>query len=178
MHVVTAFFSRKDVRVNLDMWVVDGGIRGVWKSSANGAAPIAIATRWLDALRHRDLAQLTRLARYPFEVRDTGRDARCKTQTAHGPDAIESALNCLLGSDPLHRALIDSPSSRMLGDGALPQSLAEWARPWWRQNDHSGLHGAYTMVATTEGYEFDFQILVDPAGVRVVWKRGAFESRD
>jgi hypothetical protein len=178
MRIVTAFFNRNDARVNLDMWVVDGGVRGVWKSGINGAAPIGIATRWVDALRHRDLAALTQLTRYPFEVRDTGRDARCRTRTANGPDTLESALSCLLASDQLHRALVDSPSPRMLADGALPQSLAEWARPWWRQRDHGGLQGAYAMVATTEGYEYDFQILVDRDGVRVVWKRGAFESRN
>jgi hypothetical protein len=65
----------------------------------------------------------------------------------------------------------------MLADGTLPQSLAEWTRPWWRQKDHGTLQGAYAMVATTEGHEYDFQILVDRDGVRVVWKRGSFESR-
>jgi hypothetical protein len=134
MHIVTALFNHEDVRVNLDIWVVDGGVRGVWKSAANGAgASIGIASRWMDALRNRDLAALTRLTRYPFEVRDTGRDARCKTRIAAGPATLESTLGCLLGSEPFHRALIDSPSPRVLADGAIPQSLAEWSRPWWRQ---------------------------------------------
>jgi hypothetical protein len=178
MHIVTALFNRKDAHVSLDMWVVDGGVRGVWKDAVNGAAPVGIATRWVDALRHRDLAALTQLTRYPFEVRDEGRDAHCKTQTASSPDKLESALSCLLGSDQLHRALNDSPSPQMLADGALPSSLAEWARPWWRQKDHAGLQGVYAMVATTDGYEYDFQILVDRDGVRVVWKKGSFESRN
>jgi hypothetical protein len=33
MHIVAASFSRNEVGVNLDMWVVDGGVRGVWKSA-------------------------------------------------------------------------------------------------------------------------------------------------
>jgi hypothetical protein len=177
MHIVRAFFNR-NARANLDLWVVEGGIRGVWKSGVNGAAPIGIATRWLDAVRHRDLAQVAQLSRYPFEVRDTGRDAGCKNRVASGPETLGAAVSCLFGSGLLHRALVDSPSSPVLADGAPPASLAEWARPWWREQEHGGLQSVYTMVATTEGYEFDFQILVDRDGVRAVWKSGSFESRN
>jgi hypothetical protein len=34
------------------------------------------------------------------------------------------------------------------------------------------------MVATTDGYEYDLQLLVDREGVRIVWTKGSFESRD
>ena len=177
MHVVTAFYNRNDARTSLDLWIADGGVRGVWRSGVSGAGAIGIATRWLDAVRHENLEQLAQLTRYPFEVRDTGRDAHCKKKVAYGRDTLEPAVSCLLHSDLLHRALTDSTSSRMLADGQPPTSLAEWARPWWREKDHAGLQSVYTMVATTDGYEFDFQILVDHDGVRAVWKSGSFESR-
>jgi hypothetical protein len=34
------------------------------------------------------------------------------------------------------------------------------------------------MVATADGYEYDFQLLTDDDGVRVAWKLGAFEARE
>lgn len=178
MHVVTAFYNRSDARASLDLWIADGGVRGVWRSAVNGAGAIGIATRWLDALRHQNREQLAQLTRYPFEVRDTGRDARCKKKVANGSDTLAPAVSCLLDSELLHRALTDSTSSRILADAKPPASLADWARPWWREKDHGGLQSVYTMVATTDGYEFDFQILVDHDGVRAVWKSGSFESRN
>lgn len=73
--------------------------------------------------------------------------------------------------------MTDTPAS---GFNAYEQDspLADWIEPWWREKEHRQLQRVMTMVATAEGYEYDFQMLMSRDGVRVVWKLGAFESRD
>lgn len=175
--IVTGFFDRQDARVHLDLWVIDGGVRGVWRSGVNGSAAIAIATEWLDALINRDVEHLARVTSYPFEVRDTRRDAKCGKRVAKGPDNLPATVDCLLRSDLLHRAMIDSPEPGFSAYEAS-ESLANWIQPWWRDSEHRGLQRVATMVATADGDQFDFQMLVAPDGVRTVWKAGSFESRN
>jgi hypothetical protein len=174
--LVTASFNRLDARFEFYLWVVDGGVRGVWKSGVNGAWAIKIAGEWLGAVRNRDVEQLARLTSYPLEVRDTRREARCGKRVAKGRDALAKTVDCLFKGELLHRALVESPSSGF--DASEPsESLPEWVEPWWREKEHGGLQAVGTTVSTSEGYEFDFQILVARSGVRTVWKLGSFESR-
>jgi hypothetical protein len=175
--IVTAYFDRNDTRAHFDLWVMDGGVRSVWKTGVNGAAEIATAAEWLEALRTRDIKRLGRVTSYPFELRDTRRDAKCGKRVVKGPDALAAAVECLFRSDLLHRAMVDSPSPGFTAYEAS-ESLANWIEPWWRDTEHRGLQRVATMVATAEGDEFDFQILVAPDGVRTVWKAGSFESRN
>lgn len=177
MKIVTGHYNRSDAQATLDLWVADGGVRGVWKSGLDGSAEIAIATEWLDALRNRDIERLGRVTSYPLEIRDTQRDATCGKRMIESADILATSIDCLMKSDLLHRALVDSPASGFTAHRPS-QSLANWVEPWWRESEHQGLQRVWTMVATTEGYEFDFQMLVAPEGVRVVWKLGSFESRD
>jgi hypothetical protein len=60
----------------------------------------------------------------------------------------------------------------------LDSPPANWIERWWRPSEHEGLHRVMTMVATSDGYEYDFQLLTDDNGVRVVWKLGAYEARE
>jgi hypothetical protein len=175
--IVVGFFHRDDARAHFDLWVSEGGVRGVWKSGVNGSAAVMIATEWIQALGNRDLEQLARVTGYPFEVRDIGRDAQCGKRVAKDRDALGVAVECLFRSERLHQALLNSPASRLLADEP-PKSLPDWSRPWWRQSEHAGLQNLFTVVATAEGDAFDFQILVSRDGVRALWKLGSFESRN
>lgn len=175
--IVTGFFDRNDARAQFDLWVMAGGVRGIWKTGVNGSAEIATATEWLEALRTRDIERLGRVTSYPFEVRDTRRAAKCGKRVASGPSTLAAAVDCLFRSDLLHRAMADSPSPGFTAyEASAP--LANWIEPWWRDTEHRGLQRVATMVATVEGDEFDFQILVARDGVRTVWKAGSFESRN
>lgn len=177
MRIVTAFFDRRDARAQLDLWVVDGGVRGVWKSGVNGSREIQLATEWLSAVKKRDVERLAKVTSYPFEVRDTRRDAACGKRTAKSRDTLPAAVDCLFQSELLHRALVDSPSTRLLANEPT-DSLPEWIEPWWREKEHRGLLRVFALVATNEGHEFDLQMLIARDGVRVVWKLGSLESRD
>lgn len=136
-----------------------------------------MATEWVDAVRACDLERLARVTDYPFELRDTGRDASCGRRLVMGRDHLGKAVDCLFRSEQLHRAMTDS---RVSGFEAYDRDspLANWIEPWWREDEHKPLQRVMTMVATVEGYEYDFQMLMSREGVRVVWKLGAFESRD
>ena len=128
--IVTAALRRNDTRVELDLSIVDGGVRGVWKSGMEASWAIKMATERVDAVRARDLERLARMTAYPFELRDTGRDASC--------------------------GMTDTPVSGFNGyDRDSP--VANWIEPWWRENEHRPLQRVMTVVATVEGYEYDFQ---------------------
>jgi hypothetical protein len=177
LQIVIGFFNREDARFNFDLSVEGQGVRAVWKSGVNGTREIKIAREWLDALQARDIGRLSQLTAYPFEVRDKRREALCGKRSAKGPDTLATAVDCLFRGDLLHRALVDSPSPGMTAEEPS-DSLPNWIAPWWREEDHRGLQRVSTMVATVDGYEFDFQMLVARDGVRAVWKLGSFESRN
>jgi hypothetical protein len=177
VEVLTGYFGRQDARLSIDLWVGDGGFRAAWKSGLNGSREVQVAGEWLAALRDRDLERLGRLTSYPFEVRDQRREALCGKRAAKTRDDLKAAVDCLFRGKLLHRALVDSPSPGFTADEPS-DSLPDWTEPWWREQDHAGLARVSTMVATVEGYEFDFQMLLErDGGVRVVWKLGGFESR-
>jgi hypothetical protein len=175
--IVTAEFSRNDSRAEFDLSIVDGGVRGVWKSGVDGSWAIKLATDWIEAVRTRDLERLARVTAYPFELRDSGRDAGCGRRLVKARADLAKAVDCLFRSDQLHRAMTDTAASGFVAYEA-DSPLANWIEPWWRENEHNGLQRVMTMVATTEGYEYDFQLLMGRDGIRVAWKLGAFEARD
>jgi hypothetical protein len=177
LQIVTGFFNRQDARFNLDLSVEGQGVRAVWKSGADGTREIKVAREWLDALQARDIARLSQVTAYPFEVRDKRREALCGKRSAKGRDTLATAVDCLFRGELLHRALVDSPSPGFIADEPS-DSLPNWVGPWWREAEHRGLQRVWTMVATVEGYEFDLQMLVARDGVRAVWKLGSFESRN
>lgn len=175
-HLVTASFAADDARAELALSIVDGGVRGVWKRGTARSPLVQLAEAWVEALRGRDLAGLARVTVYPFELRDTGRDATCRQQRANDREALARAVDCLFRSERLQRALIDTPSSGFdpLQPGAEPPS---WSQGW-RKAEHEALRSVTTMVATRDGYEYDLELLMAPEGVRAVWKLGSWEARD
>jgi hypothetical protein len=174
--LTVASFNREDARFEIYLRVVDGGVRGVWKSGVSGAWAIKLAVEWLDALRNRDIKRMAQVTNYPLELCDTRREALCGKRVAKDSDALAKTVECLFKGELLHRALVESPASGFSAS-APSESPPNWVEPWWREKEHRALQRVGTMVSTAEGYEFDFQILVAREGVRTVWKLGSFESR-
>lgn len=136
-----------------------------------------MATEWTDAVRHRSLERLAKVTSYPFELRDAGRDATCDRRVATNQEELARAVDCLFASPRLQLAMTDTPASGFIALEA-DSPLANWIEPWWRPSEHGVLRRVMTMVATADGYEYDFQLLTDDDGVRVAWKLGAFEARE
>lgn len=96
--IVTASLRRNDSRAELELSMVDGGVRGVWRSGVGAPWAVKLATEWVEAVRARDLDQLARLTAYPFELRDTGRDASCGRRLVKGREGLPSAVDCCFGA--------------------------------------------------------------------------------
>jgi hypothetical protein len=175
-HLVTASFAADDARAELALSIVGGAVRGVWKRGTARSPLVQLAVDWVEALRAHDLERLARVTVYPFELRDTGRDATCHQRRAGNREDLARVVDCLFQSERLQRALIDTPASGFnpRPPGAEPPS---WSEPW-RKAEHAGLRSVTTMVATRDGYEYDLELLIAPQGVRAVWKLGSWEARD
>jgi hypothetical protein len=180
--LVTAVVHSAEARLDVVLWIEDGGVRGVWKAGPAGTREIAMATEWLEALEHRDLERLARVTSYPFELRDTGgSEATCgKGRAAQTREQLGKAVECLFRGKFLHQALVDG-APRRPEKQATSAPYSSWAEPWWRPRDHEPLHSVTAFAATREGlYDrtFEMQLLEDDAGVRVFWKIGSRESND
>jgi hypothetical protein len=171
---ILSYYDRTDAWLSLILWVDARGVRAVWKTGTDVRAEVALADRWRSALRERNIDELTRLASYPFELRDEGLNAHCKKgKTAKGPEQMGVALQCLLSDKVFNEALHDSPESELEPErrttripGAFPH--------WYRKKDHEGLWPIWTLTGTNAGYEFDLTWLIAKDGVRAFWKRGSF----
>jgi hypothetical protein len=174
--LVTAYFERGDATVELDLVVADDGIRALWKTDGLDATVEAqLAAEWLSALRSGNVESLSRVTRYPFEVRDRGRGSTCGTRTAAGSDALGRTVQCLTANKVLLEAMRDSPGSPPVVYRSADQ-LPDWAHGWWEKQSNPAVKIVTYLVATNAGYEFDLLLLVDKAGVHALWKSGSFES--
>lgn len=174
--LVNAFIKRDDAQLDVYLWVAQGKVQAVWTDLRDGTAAASIAQRWLDALRKRDLDALAQVTTYPFEVRDSGREALCRSSSARAPEELHAAVRCLLNSAELHRAFETRlPSVRAsLDDNPVPN----WAEQWWNRAVHGGLSRTSAALSTPEGASFDIILMVGADGVRAVWKYGTLEARD
>jgi hypothetical protein len=171
---ILSYYGRTEAWLSLILWADSRGVRAVWKKGTDVRAEVATAEKWRAALRNRDVEGLTRLASYPFELRDQGLNAHCrKGQTAQGPDEMPTALRCLLSDKVLQRALRDSPDSTFEPERREPRVPGAFP-DWWRKKDHEGLWPVWTLTGTKAGYEFDLTLLIAKDGVRACWKRGSF----
>jgi hypothetical protein len=171
---ILSYYDRSDAWLSLILWVDSRGVRAVWKTGTDVRAEVAVAGKWRVALRNRDVEALTRLASYPFELRDEGLNAHCKKgQTAKRPEEMPGALRCVLGDKVLSRALHDSPDSTFEAERREPRVPGAFP-DWWRKKDHEGLWPVWTLTGTKAGYEFDLTLLIAKDGVRAFWKRGSF----
>jgi hypothetical protein len=134
--------------------------------------PVAVATRWLDALRDEDQNALASYTRYPFELHD---DAdKCTAQaTASSSEQLGGVLNCFWADPGLMDVLRKHDTSAV--EPLLGVHLAEWAQRWHVTPP--------PMMQIITGYfgrqdaRVSVDLLIDDGGVRAAWKSGLNGSR-
>ncbi len=146
-----------------------GGATAGDASATKGPGTIKAATAWIDALRRGDVTALASLSRYPFELRDTGKEGHCpKRQEVAEPQKMPAAVRCLVTDDVLGAALQDNPEPVV--DELPAANLPAWAVPW-RAEVSEGVH-AVAVPIDAAGCTFDIVLLVADDGVRAFWKSG------
>jgi hypothetical protein len=173
--LVNAFFKRSEMQLDIDLWVNQGAVQELWTHVVDGTSQVKLARTWLEGLKKRDLSTIASVTSYPFEVRDSGREAVCGNRTAADREALESAVRCLFDNHELIQALDRPPFVEAAGEGA---SMPNWAERWWEPRKHQGLSKVSAGVSNPLGYSFDMILMVAPDGVRAFWKWGSLESRD
>jgi hypothetical protein len=107
-----SYYDRNDATLTLLLLIGKDGVHGVWKTGTDATKEVAIAEQWRAALRDGDVAALTRLASYPFELRDAGLNSHCrKGRTAKTPEQMPTVLSCFTTDKVLRQALHGSPDS-------------------------------------------------------------------
>jgi hypothetical protein len=174
--LVNAFIKRSDMQLDVDLWINHDGVQALWTNIVDGTSQVKLARSWLEALKKRDLRALAEVTSYPFEIRDSGREAGCGKRTAVNQAALASAVKCLFKNDELMQALaLRAPFVEAAGEDA---SIPNWAEGWWQVNEHQGLSEVFAGVSNPLSYSFDIILMVAPNGVRAFWKLGSLESRD
>ena len=174
--LVNVFIKRADIQVEMDLWVTRGAVQALWTNLEDGSSAVSIARRWLDALQKRDLGALAQVTSYPFEVRDTGREAVCGKRVAATPEAFESAVQCLFRNDELIKALESGPP--FVEAAGEDYSIPNWAEHWWHASKYGGLKKISAGTFNPVSFSFDLILMTAPEGVRTFWKLGSLESRD
>lgn len=173
---VNAFIKRRDLRLDMDLWVKQGAVQALWTHVEDGTSEAETAAAWLEALKRRDLIALAKVTGYPFEARDAGREAACGKRTAANRAALESAVRCLFDNDELLRALqARAPLVEAAGEDAL---MPNWVEGWWQASEHQRLRKVSAGVSNPLSYSFDMILMVAPDGVRAFWMLGSLEARD
>jgi hypothetical protein len=174
--LVNAFIKRSDGQADIDLWLIGGAVRALWTHVEDVTSAVHVAGRWLDALKRHDMAALTRVTSFGFEVRDTGQGAQCGKRVAAKPEQLEAAVRCLLNDRELQSSLdAKKPIVEAAGES---ESVPSWAERWWTSKMHSGLQQTFTTVTNPGGLSFDLILMTAPSGVRAVWKLGSNESRN
>lgn len=129
---------------------------------------IALATKWLDALRRKDVAAMIEVTSYPFVLHDTQNQGTCKDrQLASRPNQVATTVKCLLTNDWPDRALERNPKAFF---GVLSY-VPDWGKAWSMEMSSDLL--PLDALADAPGCEFNFVFLVAKNGVRAVWKAGS-----
>jgi hypothetical protein len=143
---------------------------GLEAPAPNAASARDIATAWLDAFRRRDVAALSAVTGYPFELRDTGTAGRPETRefrrTAAAPEQMPEVLASWLSDDVLDRTMKASQTGQV-------QELAQisyWAKRWGSEVPPD-TRPSEAYVSTNDA-AFTFLFLVEGGRVRAVWKTG------
>jgi hypothetical protein len=173
--LVNAFIKRSDMQLDIDLWIKDGLVQALWTHFVDGTSQVELARGWLKALERRDLPALAEVTSYPFEVRDSGREAVCGERNASNRAGLAGAVQCLFDNRELVQALESRAPFVEAGEAA---SIPNWAERWWQASKHQGLSKVSAGVSNPSSYSFDMILLVGPDGVRAFWKSGSLESRD
>lgn len=171
---LTAFFRHDDAAFSFIFLVAKDGVRAVWKTGFDATTEVQLATQWLDALRRHDVASLERLTSYPFELRDTEREAHCGSRSAAASRDLPGVIDCLFKDALFNRAL----KANSVVKAAHAKDFVPGFFEGWRRKEHADLWPTQVLFGTDAGDEFDLTLLVAKNGVRVVWKRGSFSPPD
>jgi hypothetical protein len=174
--LVNAFIKRSDMQLDMDLWINQGAVQAFWTHGVDSTSQVELATRWLEALKRKDLAVLAQVTSYPFEVRDAGREAVCGKRAAANRAGLDPAVKCLFDNAELIQALESrAPFIEAAGEDA---PIPNWAERWWQPSKHRGLSKVSAGVSNPVSYSFDMILMVAPDGVRAFWKLGSLEARD
>lgn len=136
------------------------------------ATPVEVATQLFAALRRADSAALTALARFPFQLRDTGSEGECKSGTADTPEQMPGLVQCLVSDTLLLGDLKEHP--QLLTEEVGRKDLPPWTKKW-RKEIQSGQTLVHVMVPGN-GNTFHFIVLVEADAARALWKETTFEG--
>jgi hypothetical protein len=142
------------------------------EQDAGPSTLVQLATRWVDALRDKNVEALTKLSQYPFDLRDTRKDGACVNKTVRGPGDMPSAVDCLLVNWVLNDELKANPTPTT--KVVSPKELPSWARRWVKEIG-PGLT-AVDVFIHGNGSSFQFILLVADEGVQGFWKTAWFEA--
>jgi len=175
-----AYFSTNDAAFTFLFLVEGTRVRAVWKTGFDASVEVDLATRWLDALRRKDIDSLERLTSYPFELRDAEAEAHCGDRGATAPKQMPKVVDCLL-DDPIFNKALGRIRSKL--EAASSRDSESGYFKGWRRAEHADLWPVTLLIGggsptLGDGYEYDLTFLVAKNGVRVFWKSGALTSGD
>jgi hypothetical protein len=172
------YIGRDDSAFEVVVVIAEASVIAVWKDGTDAVAEVALAKRWLDALRRRDANAIASTTAYPFELRETETRGPCgRLRRAQDPRSLSAALKCLMADDAVHGALEQSRDSAVRASVAR-DDVPNWAQAWWRADVHAGLWPVSVILATEACCEYDFTLLVGQSGVRALWKTGSIQAAD
>jgi hypothetical protein len=124
------------------------------------------------ALRAGDGAALTALARFPFQLRDTGSEGECRSGTAESAEQMPGLVSCLVSDSLLLGDLKEHP--QLQTEEIAKKDLPPWTKKW-RKEIQSGQTLVHVMVPGN-GNTFHFIVLASTDGVHALWKETTFEG--
>jgi hypothetical protein len=169
---VTVHVSRPDASFTFILLIAHDGVRSLWKTGTDATAEVALATRWLQALRQRDLPALERMTHYPFDVRQTAPTPICESRTAPRASDLRRAIECLLADEAFSRAL--SQSAKAAVEAGPTRAYVPDVFEGWGPVDRGELWPTLLHLETSDDLAIDLLLLVAKDGVQTAWKRTGF----
>lgn len=134
-----------------------------------------MAARWLASWRAGKPDALIKLARTPFDFRDTRPKPPkgCKSRSASEQKGVKEVATCLAKDKLLHEDLLANPEPRIVAvsKGTLPG----WAEPWAPQLGPAVRPMSVFIHANTSAFEIILLVTAD--GVRGVWQNVTIEPK-
>jgi hypothetical protein len=166
---VTVHVSRPDASFTFILLVAHDGVSGLWKTGTDATAEVALASRWLEALRQNDLPALTRMTRYPFDVRQSGNAPGCEGRRAPRAADLHAAVECLLADTAFRRAL--SQSAKAPVEAGPTRAYVPEFFEGWGHTERAELWPTLLHLETSDDLAIDLLLLVAKDGVQTAWKR-------
>jgi hypothetical protein len=135
--------------------------------------PIAIAARFMDAIRHKRQEVLLSLAALPFHLRDSGAAVSCKDGgSAAQREELAKLLSCLITDDLLAEELQANPQPETTV--LRPRDIPSWARRF--RKALTPRRTPVMIYVPGNGVTFYFVVVVEDSAVHELWKHAEFDS--